>query len=165
MILYFDEYQKKIKAYEEAVESDHLTPLTDEQTEYWRQHPKAHWSEILDCGKKDELQPYVAPEPTLEELKADALKKLSDLSLEILGSHVGEYQMMNALLSLRAESYDKIYDDDKSLDLIDIYLEVGKQCRTLFYEAKSAIESADNTETIKELTDGYTDDYEHLRKA
>lgn len=163
MYLYFNETLKKIVACVAPTEKEGLTPLTAEQVERWEENPRAHWSQIMNG------QPAVVPptpvEPTLEELKADALKKLSDLSLEILGSHVGEYQMMNALLSLRAESYDKIYDDDKSQDLIDVYLEVGKQCRTLFYEAKSAIESADNTETIKELTDGYTDSYERLRKA
>lgn len=163
MYLYFNENLKKIIALTDEVEKEGLTPLTPEQLERWRSNPKAHWTAIMNEPTHYE-QPTPA-EPTLEELKEEALKKLSDLSLEILGSHVGEYQMMNALLSLRAESYDKIYDDDKSQDLIDIYLEVGKQCRTLFYEAKSAIESAEDTETLKELTDGYTDDYARLRKA
>lgn len=161
--MYFNENLKKIIALTDEVEKEGLTPLTAEQLERWRANPKTHWTAIMNEPTHYE-QPTPA-EQTLEELKADALKKLSDLSLEILGSHVGEYQMMNALLSLRAESYDKIYDDDKSQDLIDVYLEVGKQCRTLFYEAKSAVLSADNTETLKELTDGYTDSYERLRKA
>lgn len=163
MYLYFNEKIKKIIASVEAIEKEGFTPLNEEQIARWRSNPKVHWSQIMNEPKNVEV-PTIA-EPTLEELKTEALKKLSDLSLEILGSHVGEYQMMNALLSLRAESYDKIYDDDKSQDLIDIYLEVGKQCRTLFYEAKSAIMAAENTETLKELTDGYTDDYERLRKA
>lgn len=163
MYLYFNENLKKIIALTDEVEKEGLTPLTPEQLERWRSNPKAHWTAIMNEPTHYE-QPTPA-EPTLEELKEEALKKLSDLSLEILGSHVGEYQMMNALLSLRAESYDKIYDDEKSQDLIDIYLEVGKQCRTLFYEAKSAIESADSKETLKDITDGYTDSYERLRKA
>jgi hypothetical protein len=90
---------------------------------------------------------------------------LSDLSLEVLGSWVSEYQLMNARLSLEAEPADKIYDDEKANTTVADYLRVGKQCRSLFYEAKSAIESAENTETLKELTDGYTDSYERLRKA
>lgn len=163
MYLYFNEKIKKIIASVEAIEKEGFTPLNEEQIARWRSNPKVHWSQIMNEPKNVEV-PTIA-EQTLEELKSAALKNLSDLSLEILGSHISEYQMMNALLSLKADLYDKIYDDDKSQDLIDIYLEVGKQCRTLFYEAKSAIIAADSKETIKELTDGYTDSYERLRKA
>lgn len=163
MYLYFNEKIKKIIASVEAIEKDGFTPLNEEQIARWRSNPKVHWSQIMNAPANAEV-PTIA-EPTLEELKSAALKKLSDLSLEILGSHISEYQMMNALLSLNADLYDKIYDDDKSQDFIDIYLEVGKQCRTLFYEAKSALEACDNIETIKSLRDEYNERYEALRKA
>lgn len=163
MYLYFNENLKKIIALTDEVEKEGLTPLTPEQLERWRSNPKAHWTAIMNEPTHYE-QPTPA-EPTLEELKADALKKLSDLSLEILGSHVGEYQMMNALLSLRADEYDKIYDDDKSQDLIDVYLTVGKMCREKYYEAKSAIEACETKEQVKGVKDEYNERYEQLRKA
>lgn len=163
MYLYFNENLKKIIALTDEVEKEGLTPLTPEQLERWRSNPKAHWSQIMNG--QPTVEPPAVTEPTLDELKAEAVKRLSDLSLEVLGSWVGEYQLMNAILSLKAEPADKIYDDEKAADVVADYLRVGKQCRTLFYEAKSAIMSADNTETLKDITDGYTDSYERLRKA
>ena len=163
MYLYFNETLKKIVACVAPAEKEGLTPLTAEQVERWEENPRAHWTAIMN-GPTEAVPPEIT-EPTLDELKAEAVKKLSDLSLEVLGSWVSEYQLMNARLSLEAEPADKIYDDEKAAEVVADYLRVGKQCRTLFYEAKSAIESADNTETLKELTDGYTDNYERLRKA
>jgi len=163
MYLYFNETLKKIVACVAPTEKEGLTPLTEAQVERWKANPRAHWSQIMN-----EPTPPAEPitnVPTLEELKAEALKKLSDLSLEILGSWVSEYQLMNARLSLEAEDSDKIYDDAKASEVVATYLHMGKVLRATFYEAKSAIESAENTETLKELTDGYTDSYERLRKA
>ena len=155
MYLYFNETLKKIVACVAPTEKEGLTPLTAEQVE--------RWEKIMNG--QPAVEPPTPAEPTLEELKAEEVKRLSGLSLEVLGSWVSEYQLMNARLSLEAEPADKIYDDKKAAEVVADYLRVGKQCRTLFYEAKSAIESADNTETIKELTDGYTDSYERIRKA
>jgi hypothetical protein len=163
MYLYFNETLKKIVACVAPTEKEGLTPLTAEQVERWEENPRAHWSQIMN--EPTHYEPPAVTEPTLDELKAEAVKRLSDLSLEVLGSWVSEYQLMNARLSLEAEPADKIYDDEKAADVVADYLRVGKQCRTLFYEAKSAIESAEDTETLKELTDGYTDSYERLRKA
>ena len=163
MYLYFNETLKKIVACVAPTDKEDLTPLTAEQVERWEENPRAHWSAIMN-GQPAVVTPAVT-EPTLDELKAEAVRKLSDLSLEVLGSWVSEYQLMNARLSLEAAAADKIYDDEKAAEVVADYLRVGKQCRTLFYEAKSAIMAADNTETLKELTDGYTDSYERLRKA
>jgi len=163
MYLYFNETLKKIVACVAPTEKEGLTPLTEAQVERWKANPRAHWSQIMN-----EPTPPAEPitnVPTLEELKAEALKKLSDLSLEILGSWVSEYQLMNARLSLEADPADKIYDDEKAADVVADYLRVGKQCRTLFYEAKSAIESCENVEHVKMIADEYTDTYERNRKA
>lgn len=162
MYLYFNEKIKKIIASVEAIEKEGFTPLNEEQITRWRSNPKVHWSQIMNAPANVEV-PTIA-EPTLEELKSAALKKLSDLSLEILGSHISEYQMMNALLSLNADLYDKIYDDDKSQDFIDIYLEVGNQCRRKFYDAKEKILQCDTKEELKAIEDEYTDQYNQLRK-
>ena len=163
MYLYFNETLKKIVACVEPTEKEDLTPLTAEQVERWSENPRAHWSQIMN--EQPAVVPPTPAEPTLDELKAEAVKKLSDLSLNVLGSWVSEYQLMNARLSLEAEPADKIYDDEKAAEVVADYLRVGKQCRSLLYEAKSAIESADNKEPLKDITDGYTDSYERLRKA
>ena len=163
MYLYFNETLKKIVACVAPTDKEGLTPLTAEQVERWEENPRAHWSQIMNG--QPTVEPPTPAEPTIDELRAEAVKKLSDLSLEVLGSWVSEYQLMNARLSLEAEPADKIYDDEKAAEVVADYLRVGKQCRSLFYEAKSAIMSADNTETLKDITDGYTDSYERLRKA
>ena len=163
MYLYFNETLKKIVACVAPTEKEGLTPLTAEQVDRWEENPRAHWSQIMNGPTH--YEPPTPAKPTLDELKAEAVKRLSDLSLEVLGSWVSEYQLMNAILSLKAEPADKIYDDEKANTTVADYLRVGKQCRSLFYEAKTAVLSADNTETLKELTDVYTDSYERLRKA
>lgn len=162
MYLYFNETLKKIVACVAPVEKEGLTPLTAEQVERWEENPRSHWSQIMNG--QPAVEPPTPAEPTLDELKAEAVKKLSDLSLEVLGSWVSEYQLMNARLSLEAEPADKIYADDKAAEVVADYLRVGKQCRELFYEAKSVIEACETKEQLKGVRDEYTDDYEKLRK-
>jgi hypothetical protein len=162
MYLYFNETLKKIVACVAPTEKEGLTPLTAEQVERWEENPRAHWSQIMN--EPTHYEPPAVTEPTLDELKAEAVKKLSDLSLDVLGSWVSEYQLMNAILSLKAEPADKIYDDEKANTTVADYLRVGKQCRSLFYEAKSAIEACETNEQVKGVKDEYTDYYEKLRK-
>ena len=164
---YFDTQKKGvISVVHEIVESDRFVRLNAEQLAFFNTHRRASYDEIWNAQEyvAPTPEPYVPVEPTLEECKAEALKELSKLSLEILGSHIGEYQLVNAMLSLRADEYDKIYDDDKSEDLIDVYLTVGKMCREKYYEAKSAVEACETKEQVKGVKDEYTDDYEKLRK-
>ena len=162
---YFDTEKKRvISTTHEIVESERFVRLNAEQQEFFNENRRATYSEIWNAEKYVPQTPEPIPEPTLEELKEEALKKLSNLSLEILGSHIGEYQLVNAMLSLNADLYDKIYDDDKSQDLIDVYLTVGKMCREKFYEAKAEIEQCTTKEQLKAIEDEYTDGYEELRK-
>lgn len=164
---YFDTEKKGvISVVHEIVESDRFVRLNAEQLAFFNTHRRASYNEIWNAQEyiAPTPEPYVPVEPTLEECKAEALKELSNLSLEILGSHISEYQMMNALLSLNADLYDKIYDDDKSQDLIDVYLTVGKMCREKYYDAKEAILQCETKGQVKGVKDEYTGNYEKLRK-
>lgn len=150
MYLYFNEKLKKIVACVAPTDKEGLTPLTMRQVERWQENPRAHWSQIMNG--QPPVEPPTPAEPTLEELKAEAVKRLSDLSLEVLGWHVSEYQLMNARLSLEAEAGDKIYDDGKSAAVVETYLRIGKLCRTAYYEAKAEIEAC---ECATDLNDVY----------
>ena len=141
-----------ISATRELKGNSNLVMLNAEQLAFFATHRRATYDEIWNARERVPLVPEPAAEPSLEELKAQKLKELSELSLEVLGWHVSEYQLMNARLSLEAEAGDKIYDDGKSAAVVETYLRIGKLCRTAYYEAKAEIEAC---ECATDLNDVY----------
>lgn len=165
MYNYFDTVNKRvISSKRELTESDSIVKLNAEQMAFFDKNRTASYEEIWNAKKNEPVvyEPYVAPEPTLEESKAEALKELSQLSLEILGSHVSEYQLVNARLSLDAEEYDKIYDDDKSEAVVETYLRIGKLCRTAYYEAKAEIEACESVTVLNDVYERWKEYYNSI---
>lgn len=150
--IYFDTDHKKVITFTREISKEGFIRLNAEQEAFFKANRRASYDEIRNAQKYVPPVPEPAPEPTLEELKSEKLKELSELSLEVLGWHVSEYQLMNARLSLEAEAGDKIYDDGKSAAVVETYLRIGKLCRTAYYEAKAEIEAC---ECATDLNDVY----------
>lgn len=149
---YFDTDRKVVISTTKKIkESERFVRLNAEQEEFFLENRRASYDEIWNAEKYVPPTPEPAPEPTLEELKAQKLKELSELSLEVLGGHVSEYQLMNARLSLEAATADKIYDDTKSAAVIETYLRIGKLCRTAYYEAKAEIEACESETGLNDV--------------
>ena len=157
---YFDTQKKGvISVVHEIVESDRFVRLNAEQLAFFATHRRASYDEIWNAREYVPPTPEPAAEPSLEELKAQKLKELSELSLEVLGWHVSEYQLMNARLSLEAEAGDKIYDDGKSAAVVETYLRIGKLCRTAYYEAKAEIEACESVTVLNDVYERWKEYY------
>ncbi len=160
---YFDTEKKKvISTSKELKGNDALIRLNAEQEAFFNENRRATYDEIWNAEKYVPPTPEPAPEPTLEELKAQKLKELSDLSLEVLGGHVSEYQLMNARLSLEAAAPDKIYDDTKSEAVVETYLRIGKLCRTAYYEAKAEIEACESVTVLNDVYERWKEYYNSI---
>lgn len=142
--------------------NDALIRLNAEQEAFFKANRRASYDEIRNAQKYVPPVPEPAPEPTLEELKSEKLKELSELSLEVLGWHVSEYQLMNARLSLEAEAGDKIYDDGKSAAVVETYLRIGKLCRTAYYEAKAEIEACECATDLNDVYERWKEYYNDI---
>lgn len=160
---YFDTEKKRvISTTHDIVESERFVRLNAEQEAFFNENRRASYSEIWNAEKYVPPTPEPAAEPSLEELKAQKLKELSELSLEVLGWHVSEYQLMNARLSLEAEAGDKIYDDGKSAAVVETYLRIGKLCRTAYYEAKAEIEACECTTDLNDVYERWKEYYNSI---
>ena len=160
---YFDTEKKKvISTSKELKGNDALIRLNAEQEAFFKANRRASYDEIRNAQKYVPPVPEPAPEPTLEELKSEKLKELSELSLEVLGWHVSEYQLMNARLSLEAEAGDKIYDDGKSAAVVETYLRIGKLCRTAYYEAKAEIEACECATDLNDVYERWKEYYNDI---
>lgn len=126
--------------------------LTDDQRRFYKNNPSASVSEVTACKLIEEPS---EEEFDLEGYKKDRLKALSEKSLVVLGEFVSEYQLMNARLSLEASGELKIYDDEVSQHYVDLYLLIGGRCRSIYYSAKSEIESAQTKIDVDTLYDYY----------
>lgn len=142
--------------------NDALIRLNAEQEAFFNENRRATYDEIWNAEKYVPPTPEPAPEPTLEDLKSEKLKELSDLSLEVLGGHVSEYQLMNARLSLGAAAPDKIYDDTKSEAVVETYLRIGKLCRTAYYEAKAEIEACESVTVLNDVYERWKEYYNSI---
>lgn len=115
--------------------------LTEEQAEFYMEHPEASISEITKCRLNPTPEPYVQ---TLAELKEEKLHDLCVMSLETVGLFCSSYQFANAQSSLYAieNGLTPFYDEATSRHYIEEYLRVGILCRNMYYETKALIEGA-----------------------
>lgn len=136
---YYIYNDKKIKVRETAVDTalfKAYVAMTDEQREFYIANPTASVAEVKRC----ELYPR-PQEPALEEVKANAVKELSDYSLETSEKVVPSYKVHNAQITLLGNIASAIYTIEEAQDIVSLANEIGKQCRLLFYESKARIEN------------------------
>ena len=123
------------------------TPFTQEQNEFYAEHPNATYWEVKNCE--------MAPEPvlpTLDDVKLTAKEFLSQLSLDTMRKYVKEYQMENAqsslyLLNINSQA-ETIYDETKANEIMETYTNVGRELRGIYKTAESAV---NNCETIDDV--------------
>lgn len=158
---YFVNYT--IKVFEWEVNTD-LNPayveLTDEQRDFYLDHPNASYWEVEKCELDPQPEPII---PTLEEEQEGAKKYLSDLSLTVLGKYVKEYQLANAQSSLYELSQDPsavtIYDESHSKEIISTYNKIGRELRNIYKSAESDINSCTEIAEVAVFRAYYEDIY------
>lgn len=135
-------------------------PFTAEQNEFYIEHPNASYWEIRNCRMNPEPVP-----PTLEEVKHNCIKILSEKSLEILGRYVKEYQLANAQSSLyileKYPQYNPIYTEDKAIEVITTYDRVGLDLRTIFKYAEKEINDCETSEEVENIKNYYMQQYDN----
>ena len=128
--------------------------LTDEQIAYYEAHPNASVYEVRNLIERTE--------PTLEDVKAMVIAELSELSLQASESKVKGYQLSNAISSLAVPEGEGVYLHAKAQQIVDSYTEISIKCRNKFYQAKDAIERADNITDVENIRRNATNFYNAL---
>ena len=136
------------------------TLFTPEQDAFYAEHPEASYWEIKNCR----IIPEPIP-PTLDDIKRDAINFLSEKSLSVLGKYVKEYQLANAQSSLymldKYPGHSTIYTEEKAMEIILTYDNVGLDLRTIFKEAETNINGCQDTESVENFKNYYTQQYEN----
>ena len=124
--------------------------MSEEQINFYLENPNASINEIKRC----ELYPQ-PQEPTLEEVKENAINRISDYSLKTNDAIIPNYKSQNATHSLISvllgNPSDVIYSLNDSKNLLKKSIKIGKQCRDLFYQQKELIEKAETKENVSNI--------------
>lgn len=144
---YFNENKTRIFDFETELPSGvPFMELTDAQLSFMKSNANVSAMEIYNC----KINEIITQPKSIEDMKDDAIKELSDYSLKTLGKFVSAYQLANAQTSLLL-SENKIYDDTKSNEYIATYSRIGLLCRNKFYGVKSQIELSETIEAINTI--------------
>lgn len=146
----------KVQAYDKRYKL-----LSEAQNTFYAEHPTATIWEIKNCKLQE---PVEAITPSIEELKDEALKTISNYSLTTVNKYCTPYQFANAQASLMAiqDGGIGIYNEEDSQQYINLYIHYGKQCRDLYYEAKEYLELCNSEEEIINVINTYKEYYDNL---
>lgn len=137
-------------------------PFTDEQNIFYAEHPDANYWEVVRCEMNPEPVPPIPP--TLEEVKTEAIKYLSNKSLATLGKYVKDYQLANAQSSLymldNYPEYNPIYTREKAIEVITTYDRVGLKLRTIYKNAETNINGCETVEEVESFKTYYEEEYD-----
>ena len=135
--------------------------FTQEQTEFYLEHPEASIHEIERC---ELYPPYVPPEPDIEEIRANALQELDKISRDTLGTKVDVLGFCDALASsvYKPSRTDSIYTDDEVLRTADDFLRIGKACRQKLQELVPEIEESTTIDGIENIMEGARQYFDEL---
>lgn len=160
---YFIEHRILTTDYEiDLVMNPAYIPFTAEQNAFYAEHPDASYWEVVRCQMDPEPEPPTPP--TLDEVKVEAIKYLSEKSLATLGRYVKEYQLANAQSSLymldKYPEYSPIYTREKAIEVITTYDRVGLDLRTIYKSAETAINSCETIEAVETTKVYYEEEYD-----
>lgn len=127
-----------------------FVPMTEEQISFYLENPTASVHEIKRCEMYEQPK-----EPTLDEMKLNAINRISEYSLKTSNKIIPEYKSRNAILSLLgvlSEGATAIYNDEDSNTIVKNCLRIGKECRELFYQQKQLIENATSKDDVSNIT-------------
>ena len=135
--------------------------LTAEQQAFYIEHPNAKIHEIRNCKIDDPIPPTPID---IEQFKKGTIDEISKKSLGTMAGICSPYQFANAQASLIAieGGSTPIYDEEIAHYYLSLYIEYGKRCRDLFYEAKAEIELCETAEGIESIKNNYFDRYDHI---
>ena len=159
-MFYYIYNDEKIKVRELAVDTELFAmykEMTDEQVAFYLANPTASVAEVKRC----ELYP-IPVEPTLDEVKASAIEELSEYSLMTSEKVVPSYKVHNAQITLLGNIADAIYSADEAQDIVSKANEVGKECRTLFYESKERIENSYTADDVYDIVAEVRGEYDSI---
>lgn len=162
MNFYYFVKNNSIQEFLTPMSGDAFVELTPEQLAFWREHPTATAYEVRNCELNE---PYVAPTPSLDEVKADAIKAVDRKSRETIGLHVDTLALADAMTSLlfaATKSAPAIYDTEKATSTIEDFLTVGKMCREKYHEAVVSINNCDTSEEVAMVLDVTIGFYENI---
>lgn len=162
-MFYYIYNDAKIKVRETAVDTALFkvyVELTDEQREFYIANPTASVREVKRC----ELYPRPV-EPTLDEVKVSAIEELSEYSLMTSEKVVPSYKVHNAQITLLGNIADAIYSTDEAQDIVSKANEVGKECRTLFYESKERIENSYTADDVYDIVAEVRGEYDIIARG
>ncbi len=126
-------------------------PMTEEQISFYLENPTASVHEIKRCEMYEQPK-----EPTLDEMKLNAINSISEYSLKTSNKIIPEYKTKNVINSimsmLSGDSESIIYEENDCKKILKKSLTIGKKCRDLFYQQKQLIENAETKNEVSQLT-------------
>lgn len=161
---YFVDYKIVTTEQEVNTEYNHtFVPFTQEQNEFYAEHPDATYWEVVKCQMDPEPEPPTPP--SLDEVKKEAISFLSEKSLATLGRYVKEYQLANAQSSLymldKYPEYSPIYTREKAVEVITTYDRVGLDLRTIYKNAETDINGCETVEEVATFRAYYENQYDN----
>lgn len=100
----------------------------------------------------------------IDMIKKDVTEGLSIYSLETLHRFIDEYQIFNAERSLAHNGHDTFYSVEKAQELLNIYDNIGMQCRNLYYAFCEELEPLTDPTEIYDLRDYYMSLYDAIEE-
>lgn len=133
--------------------------LTDEQREFYLEHPTASVREVELC---ELFPPYVPPVIPIEELKEQAVQEIDSLSRSTISGFVDTLGFANAVatsLYAKSKGLTPVYDDNQVLSTASVFLEKGRICRLKYVEYAGCVEGCDSEVEINHVMDEARDFY------
>lgn len=136
-------------------------PLNAEQLAYHEMYPEATPWEVKNLAPRP-TPPEPPTPPSLDEIKAEAIKEISAYSLKTIDKFVTTYQYANADSSLKVPDGEGIYSHAKASEVMAKYNRIGKLCREEYYMVKGQIEGATSAEEVEQCQQEAHDYYDSI---
>ena len=163
MKYYYIYNNKQIKVRNIAVDTavfKQYVEMTAEQKAFYLANPNAGAREVINC-KLNERPSFAIL--TLDDIKANAIKEVSALSLNTKSSIIPDYKVTNALMSLMNIT-NNIYSNEESQAVLQDANNIGVVCRSMFYDIKDLINGAYSEDEVRDIVLAAYDNYDTILK-
>lgn len=122
-------------------------PLTEEQTEFYLEHPRASIREVRACQLDT---PYVPPTPEVSDYAAEKKKELKEMCYASVKVTALEYAMANACLAGTALTYtgERYYSTTEAKNVMKRFMDESKVALTTYDTCSARIDAAHSIEDI-----------------
>ena len=139
--------------------------LTEEQTEFYLEHPTASIKEIREC----QLQPpYIPPVPTIKEIREEAIGEIDKKSRNTIGAVVDVLGFCDAVASTvyaPSRGTASIYSDSETFKTADDFLTISKSCREKVLECAELIDRLNDKNEIESVKQSALEYFDSLLNA